>query len=104
MAASADGVAKVVLEGVQEMLLRLAMQMARDDYETRRERQRQGIALAREKGAYRGREADHSLHERIRGLRPYHSIKNTARFAGCSPALVKIVCRGWRSQPQPVST
>ena len=39
-AAEADGVAKIVLESVQELLLKLALQMARDDYETRRERQR----------------------------------------------------------------
>nr|WP_287320010.1 hypothetical protein [Mesorhizobium sp.] len=41
-----DGVARIVLEAVQDMLLRLALQMARDDYETRRERQRQGIVGA----------------------------------------------------------
>lgn len=31
---------KIVLESLQELLLRLALQMARDDYEDRRERQR----------------------------------------------------------------
>jgi hypothetical protein len=41
LAAEADGVAKIVLESVQNLLLKLALQMARDDYETRRERQRQ---------------------------------------------------------------
>ena len=45
-AANADGVAKIVLESVQELLLKLALQMARDDYETRRERQRQGTSSA----------------------------------------------------------
>ncbi|WP_201453973.1 recombinase family protein [Sinorhizobium meliloti] len=38
IAASADGVAKIVLESIQEMLLKLALQMARDDFEDRRER------------------------------------------------------------------
>jgi DNA invertase Pin-like site-specific DNA recombinase len=38
-ATAADGVARIVLESVQELLLKLALQMARDDYETRRERQ-----------------------------------------------------------------
>jgi hypothetical protein len=47
LAAEADGVAKIVLESVQELLLKLALQMARDDYETRRERQRQGVQLAK---------------------------------------------------------
>lgn len=40
LAAEAQGVAKIVLEAVQIMLFRLALQMARDDYEDRRERQR----------------------------------------------------------------
>ena len=42
LAAAAEGVAKVVLESVQDMLLKLALQMARDDYEIRRKRQQQG--------------------------------------------------------------
>jgi DNA invertase Pin-like site-specific DNA recombinase len=52
IAASADGVAKIVLESIQEMLLKLALQMARDDFEDRRERQRQGIELAKAGGKY----------------------------------------------------
>jgi hypothetical protein len=35
---------EIVLDSVQELLLKLALQMARHDYETRRERQRQGVA------------------------------------------------------------
>lgn len=54
-AAGTDGVARIVLESVQELLLKLALQMARDDYETRRERQRQGVQLARAAGKYAGR-------------------------------------------------
>lgn len=41
--------------------LRLALQMARDDYEDRRERQRQGIELAKEVGKYRGRRGEPKL-------------------------------------------
>ena len=51
-ATAADGVARIVLESVQELLLKLALQMARDDYETRRERQRQGVQLAKAAGAH----------------------------------------------------
>jgi len=54
LAAEADGVARIVLESVQELLLKLALQMARDDYETRRERQRQGVQLAKAAGKYVG--------------------------------------------------
>src|SRR5699024_3494425 len=55
LAANADGVSRIVLEAVQDMLLRLALQMARDDFEDRRERQRQGIELAKAAGRYNGR-------------------------------------------------
>ena len=47
LAAESEGVAKIVIEAVQTMLLRMALQLARDDYEDRRERQRQGVALAK---------------------------------------------------------
>jgi hypothetical protein len=38
LAAAAEGVSRIVLEDVQSMLLRLALQIARDDYEDRRHR------------------------------------------------------------------
>jgi len=60
LAASAQGVSRIVLESVQDMLLKLALQMARDDYEDRRERQRQGIALAKGAGRYPGPPCRHS--------------------------------------------
>ena len=44
--AGTEGMTRIVLEAMQELLLKLALQMARDDYETRRERQRQGVELA----------------------------------------------------------
>lgn len=93
LAAASEGVAKVVLEAVQEMLLKLALQMAHDDYETRRVRQAQGIAITKGKGeAYTGRKADIGKHELIRSLRAAgHSIAETARLAKCSPSLVKLV-------------
>jgi DNA invertase Pin-like site-specific DNA recombinase len=94
LAAASEGIAKVVLESVQDMLLRLALQMAHDDYETRRERQEQGIALAKQKGVYTGRKADPSRHELIRSLRSSgRSIAETARLAKCSLSLVKLVCK-----------
>ena len=50
LVADSSGVARIVLEAVQAMLLRVALQTARDDYETRRERQREGIEIARRAG------------------------------------------------------
>jgi len=92
LAGDATGVTKIVLEAVQAMLLRLALQMAHDDYEDRRERQRQGIELARRTGRYRGRSPDRASHERIIALRSGGtSIAETARFTGCSVSQVKRV-------------
>lgn len=92
LAAEAKGVAKVVLESIQDMLLKLALQMARDDYEDRRERQRQGVELAKDAGRYTGRKANTKVHERIVALRSAgHSIPETARLAGCSESQVKRV-------------
>ena len=90
LAAEAQGVAKIVLESVQEMLLRLALQMARDDYEDRRERQRQGIELARQAGRYKGRRADPKRRAQVVALRKSgYSINKTAELAGYSAAQVK---------------
>ena len=75
------------------MLLKLALQMARDDYEDRRERQRQGIELAKAAGRYAGRKTDTATHARIVALREGgKSIAETARLAGCSQSQVKRVC------------
>jgi DNA invertase Pin-like site-specific DNA recombinase len=89
-AAGADGVAKIVLESVQELLLKLALQMARDDYETRRERQRQGVQLAKAAGKYAGRVPDTATHQRIIALRGAgQTIVRTAELTGCSASQVK---------------
>lgn len=90
LAAAADGVARIVLESVQELLLKLALQMARDDYETRRERQRQGVHLAKTAGKYAGRISNTTIHRRIVALREAgQTIKRTAELAGCSQSQVK---------------
>jgi DNA invertase Pin-like site-specific DNA recombinase len=92
LAEGAEGVAKIVLEAVQAMLLKLALQMAREDYETRRERQRQGIVLAKTQGKYAGRKADTATHTRIIALRGGGvSIRETAKLAKCSASQVKNV-------------
>ncbi|ALS68444.1 recombinase family protein [Pandoraea apista] len=90
-----EGVARVVLESVQQMLMRLALQMARDEYETRRQRQAQGITLARAAGKYRGRKPNTAVNERVIAFRKAgHTIAETARMAGCSISQVK---RIWAS-------
>ncbi len=90
VADEAEGVARIVLVSVQELLLKLALQMARDDYETRRERQHQGVQLAKVAGKYTGRKADTATHQRIVALRRAgQTIKRTAELAGCSISQAK---------------
>jgi len=92
LAADAQGVTRIVLESVQAMLLRLALQIARDDYEDRRERQRQGVELAKRAGKYTGRQPNTAMHDRIIALRMSgHGITVTARLAGCCESQVKRV-------------
>ena len=93
LAAAAEGVPKIVLQAVQDMLLKLALQMARDDYETRRERQRQGIEQAKAAGKYRGRQADEKRRAQVLALRGSgQSINRTAELTGFSASQVKRIC------------
>lgn len=93
------GVAKVILEQMQELLLKVMLQLARDDWENRRERQRQGIRLAQQEGKYKGRRASKALHGRIVALRKDgRTIAETARLAGCSDAQVKRVWAAHRAE------
>lgn len=90
LASELEGVARIVVEAVQDMLLRVALQTARDEYETRRDRQRQGVQLAKEAGKYAGRKPDTPMHERIIALRTAgQTISKTAKLAGCSESQVK---------------
>ncbi|ECP0000927.1 resolvase [Salmonella enterica] len=92
LANAQSGVAKVVLESVQDMLLKVALQLARDDYENRRKRQKEGIELAKRQGRYQGRAADLRLHKRIIEYRSRNtSIAETAKLCECSVSLVKSV-------------
>lgn len=90
VSAEAEGVAKVVLESVQDMLLKVSLQMARDDYKDRRTRQQQGIEQAKQQGKYRGRRPNQALHDRVTAFRRGgYSIAETARLADCSSSQVK---------------
>jgi DNA invertase Pin-like site-specific DNA recombinase len=89
-AAETNGVARIVLRPVRELLLKLALQMAREDYETRRERQHQGVQFAKVAGKYAGRSPNTTAHHRIIALRATgQTIKQTAELTGCSLSQVK---------------
>ncbi|KMK87249.1 resolvase [Pectobacterium atrosepticum ICMP 1526] len=64
LAAQSSGVAKIVLDSVQAMLLKIALQLANDDYEERRRRQKEGIDIAKKNGKYKGRRADLELQKK----------------------------------------
>ena len=82
---SSAGVAKIVLDAMQELLLKIALQNARDDYETRRRRQAEGIVLAKAAGKYKGRPANLKRIETIRKLRKQSlSYQQIAETLGCS--------------------
>ncbi|WP_041070256.1 recombinase family protein [Candidatus Ishikawella capsulata] len=84
------GVNNIIISCMQNMLLKIALQMARDDYETRRDRIRQGVNIAKKAGKYKGRPPKKMIHEYIVSLRKKgHSIYNTAKMAQCSVSQVK---------------
>lgn len=90
LAGEADGIARIVLQSVQDLLMKLALQMARDDYETRRDRQRQGIQIAKEAKKYTGRTPDIGTHQQIVAFRAAgQTIKRTAELTGSSISQVK---------------
>lgn len=87
-----DGVAKVVIDALQDMLLNIALQMANDEYETRRVRQKEGIELAKLDGRYKGKKPNKKNNERIIQLRNDGiSISQTAKELNCSISQVKKV-------------
>ena len=88
-----SNIAKIVLDSIQTMLLKIALQMARDDYEQRKKRQAAGIAEAKKQGRFKGRQADTQKHKLIISLRSHHTLQETAKLAGCSISLVKLVMR-----------
>ena len=93
LAESSTGVTAIVLQSVQDLLLKIALQMARDDYETRRYRQRAGIDAAKARGnVYKGRPTDVQMHQKIQELLSAgFSIRKTANLAECSTYTVQKV-------------
>lgn len=99
LTAEVDGVARIVVESVQEMLLNLALQMAHDDYVLRRERTQQGIEKRKAAQLYKGRAPNLEQHRRIIMLREGGlSIAKTAKAIGTSNSQVKKV---WAARNKP---
>ena len=83
-------------ESMQELLLKIALQMSRDDYEFRKKRQREGIEIARQKGKYQGRRPNKELHKKIIECHilnnPPLSIAKTAKLLNTTVSMVTRVC------------
>ena len=78
-----------MLGAINNMMIEMMAAIARKDYQQRRERQAQGIAKAKNSGAYKGRPIDADLHKRVRELLAANlGIRATARHAGCSTTTV----------------
>lgn len=78
-----------MLAAINSMLVEMMAAIARKDYEQRRTRQAEGIAKAKAQGLYKGRVADHDLHQRVLELITAGlGIRATARHANCSTTTV----------------
>jgi DNA invertase Pin-like site-specific DNA recombinase len=97
-----NGIAGIVMEGTQSMLLKIALYQCRADYETRRERQRQGIAVKQaedkskplEERTYKGRKPDTVANAKIVELRRLgYTIAKVATTLNVSESQVKLVMK-----------
>lgn len=83
-----------MLDAVNAMLLDMLAAVARKDFDDRRRRQAEGIAMAKKRGEYKGRPINEKLHMKIRELRDQgFSVRKTAAFLGCSPSTVQRATR-----------
>ena len=90
-----DSMEAVVFSAMQDLLLKILLKSASDDYELRRERQAAGIRRARADGKRCfGRRIDQTRVDNVMACRRQGlSIAQTARVVGCSDSTVK---RIWR--------
>lgn len=76
----ANDLTRGILRAVNAMLIDILATMARQDYETRRKRQAQGIKRAHDAGVYTGREKDMAARETVQEMlaqdvKPAHIMK-----------------------------
>jgi len=89
-----DGLSGIVLEAMQAMLLKIALYQCRSDYETRRQRQAEGIAIAKTKGVYQGRRPDTVANAKIVDLRLLgYTIAKIATTLNVSESQVKLILK-----------
>ncbi|OON60544.1 resolvase [Massilia sp. KIM] len=94
-----EGMTGIVIDAMQAMLLKMALYQCRADYETRRERQRQGIEVAKSKGVYKGRKPDIVANAKIVELRAIgYTIAKIADTLNVSESQVKLILKKARTE------
>jgi len=97
-----NGIAGIVMEGTQSMLLKIALYQCRADWETRRERQKQGIEVKKEadknkplsERTYKGRKPDTVANAKIVELRELgYTIVKIASTLNVSESQVKLILK-----------
>ncbi|MEE6113170.1 MULTISPECIES: recombinase family protein [Avibacterium] len=87
-----------LFSALQNMFFKLAVSVAYNDYQKRKERQHQGIALARKQRKYRGRQPNIELHNAIIEQRKNGTtIKKTAAILNTSESTVLRVWRKYKT-------
>ena len=91
---STDPLVQIVLEANQKMMLKIALHMARKDYEQRAMKQASGIEVAKAKGVYKGRKPDTVANGKILELRALgYTIAKVANTLKVSESQVKLILK-----------
>lgn len=94
-----DDFTKGMIAAVNGMLLDMLAVVARKDYEDRRRRQAEGIEKGKKEGAYKGRQIDTELRDRITILlNDGKSIRGVAHMLECSTTTVQRVKAALKSE------
>ena len=94
IASSTDALVQIVLEANQKMMLKIALHMARKDYEQRATKQASGILEAKAKGVYTGRKPDTVVNAKIVELRGLgYTIAKVAATLSVSESQVKLILK-----------
>lgn len=85
----------IVFNAMQDLLLKIMLKSASDDYELRRQRQKEGIRIAQQKGVILGRKMEQKKIDDVYIMRIKRnlSISETARILNCSESSVKRITR-----------
>lgn len=85
-------IGKIVLDSVQNIILKIALQMSYEDWLIRRKRQKEGIEFAKTQNKFKGRLPNLELHKKILDLRENKfTIQKIATLLNTSISTVKRV-------------